>query len=277
MEAEMEAVAAEITVTVVVTNLLLSSREVAVMVTLPVVAGAVQTPVPASMVPALAVQVIPLVTPPLAVEVKVVEVLTERVGAAGAMGVRATVCGVTVAETLAESPAASVARSQKVFGVVIAAVVMAAPLVGVAERSVPPLVVPTDAVTAFENVGVTVTVAPKSGLVVEGVIIAVAAATTLTVVDALFEESSREVAVIVTVPAVAGAIQAPVPASMVPAVAVQVRPLVTPPVAVAVNVVLVPTVRVGVAGVMGPTTTICGVTVTEVSAGSPAALVVRSQ
>ncbi|MEI7614485.1 MAG: hypothetical protein WCK63_16415 [Betaproteobacteria bacterium] len=52
--------------------------------------------------------------------------------------------------------------------------------------------------------------------------------------------SSLEVARMVTVWVVPGAVQTPVAALMVPAVAVQVRPLVAPPLAEALNGVVVP-------------------------------------
>ena len=68
------------------------------MVTLPAVAGAVQAPVAAFMEPELADHEMPLVTPPVAVVLKVVVLLTVRVGAAGLMAFIATVCGVTVME-----------------------------------------------------------------------------------------------------------------------------------------------------------------------------------
>ena len=79
-------------------DLVVSSFEVAVIVIVPAVPGAVQPPVLAFIVPALAVHEMPLVTPPVAVVVKVVEVLTVRVGAAGLMAFTTTVCGVTVME-----------------------------------------------------------------------------------------------------------------------------------------------------------------------------------
>ena len=127
------------------------------------------------------------------------------------------------------------------------------------------------------NVGVRFTVAPYNGLVVEAVIDAVAAKTTFTVVVMFFVASSLDVAVMVTLPDETGAVQAPVFAFMVPALADQVIALVTPPVMVVEKVVEVLTVRVGVAGLMAFTTTVCGVTVTELSTESPAALVARNQ
>ena len=153
---------------------------------------------------------------------------------------------------------------------VTAALVMAVPEVGADEMSLPPEVVPTEAEVAPVKVGVTLTVAPYSGLVVERLTLAVGAATTATVVEADFDVSSREVAVIVTLLfAVGGAVHTPAEV-IVPAVAVQVSPLVTPPVAVVANVVEVLTVLVMVEGEIGFTTTVCGVTVTDASAVSPA-------
>ena len=99
------------------------------------------------------------------------------------------------------------------------------------------------------------------------------AATTVTDVVANLVGSAREVAVIVTVPAAAGAVHTPVLATMVPALAVQVRPFVTPPVAVSVKVVVVPAVRVGSAGLMAPTLTTWVVKRTATVAVLPAALV----
>ena len=91
------------------------------------------------------------------------------------------------------------------------------------------------------------------------------ARTTLTAVVAVLLLSSLDVAVMVTLPAVAGAVQTPVLAFMVPALADQLMLLVTPPVAVVENVVDLVTVRVGAAGVIAPTTTVFGVTMTELS------------
>ena len=110
--AEREAVGAATTVTVVLTDFVTSSaagrgdgglsRRWR---------GAVQTPA-AVIVPTVALQVRLLVRPPLAVALKVVEVPTVRVGAAGLTGLTATVCGVTVVEASTESPAALVERIQ---------------------------------------------------------------------------------------------------------------------------------------------------------------------
>ena len=95
--------------TVVVAFLLASSFEVAVIVTLPEVPGAVHTPVLPLIAPPLAVQVTVPRFPPLVVVLKVVELLTVRVGEAGLMGLTTTVCGVTSAEfTVACCPAALV-------------------------------------------------------------------------------------------------------------------------------------------------------------------------
>ena len=77
------------TVTVVVAFLVGSSTEVAVMVTDWAVAGAVQAPVEAFIVPAEADQVTLLVAPPVVVEEKVVMELTSLVVAAG-LGVPTT-------------------------------------------------------------------------------------------------------------------------------------------------------------------------------------------
>ena len=145
----------------------------------------------------------------------------------------------------------------------MAAVAIAVPLVGELEISLPPCVVPTDAENALLNVGVRLTVAPNSGLLEDAVMEEVVASTTFTVVVAVFAELSWDVAVMVTLPVVLGAVH--VLAFHVPALADQLMLFVTPPVAVVVNVVVLFTVFVGAAGVMGFTTTVCGVTVTELS------------
>ena len=85
--------------------------------------------------------------------------------------------------------------------------------------------------------------------------------------------SSLDVAVMVTVPALAGAVQAPL-AAIVPGLADQTIPFVVPPVAVVLNVVALFTVTVGAGGVIAFTTTVSGVTVTEASR-CPAALAAR--
>ena len=136
---------------------------------------------------------------------------------------------------------------------------------------------PTEAETALLKVGVRLIVAPWGGPVDEAEIEVVQARTTLTVVVAVLLLSSLDVAVMVILPAVAGAVQTPVLAFMVPALADQLMLLVTPPVAVVEKVVELLTVRVGVVGVIAPTTTVFGVTMTELSTLSPAALVARSQ
>ena len=76
--------------------------------------------------------------------------------------------------------------------------------------------------------------------------------TTVTVVLAVFLASSTEVAVMVALPAVAGAVQTP-PLVMAPAVVDQVTPLVAPPVTVLLKVVGVETATVGAAGLSAPT------------------------
>jgi len=160
---------------------------------------------------------------------------------------------------------------------VIAEVTITVPLVGELEISLPPCVVPTLAEVVLANVGVRFTVAPNSGVVDDAVIVEVADETTVTVVVAVLLLSSVEVAVIVTFPEVPGAVQVPVLEFIVPALADQLIPFVTPPLAVVVKIVVLFTVFVGAAGAIALTTTVCGVTVTELSAKSPAALVVRSQ
>jgi len=148
---------------------------------------------------------------------------------------------------------------------VIAAVAMGDALDGELETSLPPCVVPTEAETAFANVGVRFTVAPYNGFVGDEVIEAVGANITVTVVVADLVTSSFDDAVIVTAPAVLGAFQTPVLAFIVPALTDQATPPVAPPLVVAVKVVELFTVRVGEAGLMGFTVTVWGVT-TEDSA-----------
>ena len=158
-EAVIEEVTARMTFTMVVAVLVPSSFDVAVTVTLPVLAGAVKTP-EVLIVPALADQSMSLVAPPVAVVLKVVPLLTATVGAAGVIAFTTTVCGVTVTELSTKSPAALVERNQYVLSVVMAVVVICVPLVGVAEMSLPPNVVPTEAELEFANVGVRFTIAP---------------------------------------------------------------------------------------------------------------------
>jgi hypothetical protein len=81
----------------------------------------------------------------------------------------------------------------------------------------------------------------------------VAAATTVTVVVAVLEESSTEVAVMVTVWGVVGAVQ--VFPDQVPPELLQVTVPRAPPVTVALKGVAVDTVLVEAAGLMAPTTT----------------------
>ena len=100
------------------------------------------------------------------------------------------------------------------------------------ETSVAPRLVPTEAVTAPVKVGVSVAVALCAGEVGEAEMDAVAGATTVTVVEADLLASSREVAVMVAVPAVAGAVQTPVLLSIVPELADQAMPSVAPLLAV---------------------------------------------
>ena len=82
----------------VVADLVPSSFDVAVIVTLPAVAGAVQTPVLLFIVPRLADHVIPPVAPPLVVVLKEVKVFAVTVGAEGEIALTTTVCGVTSAD-----------------------------------------------------------------------------------------------------------------------------------------------------------------------------------
>ena len=109
------------------------------------------------------------------------------------------------------------------------------------------------------------TVAPYKGVVVEAEMVEVGAVTTVTVVVADIAPLSFEVAVMVTGPAVLGAVHAPVFALIVPGLADHVIPFVMPPVAVVLKAVALFTVRVGAAGVIAFTATVCGVTVTELS------------
>jgi hypothetical protein len=139
---------------------------------------------------------------------------------------------------------------------VIAEVTITVPLVGELEISLPPCVVPTLAEVVLANVGVRFTVAPNSGVVDDAVIVEVAANTTFTTVVAVLLVSSVEVAVMVTLPAVPGAVQVPVLEFIVPALADQLIPLVTPPVAVVAKVVVLFTVFVGAAGTIALTTTV---------------------
>lgn len=150
---------------------------------------------------------------------------------------------------------------------------MATPLVGALAMSEAPRLVPMDAVTAPVKVGVSVDVSLCAGEMGEAEMDAVAAATTVTVVEADLLESSLEVAVMIAVPAVGGAVQTPVLGSIEPAVADQEMPFVTPFAAVVLKVVEVLTVLLGAAGEIVLTTTVCGVRVTDASTASPATFV----
>ena len=103
-------------------------------------------------------------------------------------------------------------------------------------------------------------------------LVATGAATTVTVVLVLAVVSSAEVAVMVTVPGLAGAVQTP-PEVMVPPVADQVTVLVAPPLARTLKVLLVATVTVGVLGRMEPRLTPTGVRVRVLVAVVPRLLV----
>ena len=98
VETVIESVEVGTTVTFAVAVLLLSSFDVAVIVTLPGRAGAVHVPVLGFIVPALADQAMLLVTPPVEVAVKRVVLLTVRVGPDGLIAFMTTVCGDTVRE-----------------------------------------------------------------------------------------------------------------------------------------------------------------------------------
>ena len=138
----------------------------------------------------------------------------------------------------------------------MAEVAITKPLIGELEISLPPCVVPTLAEVALANVGVRFTVAPNCGVVDDAVIDEDADNTTFTAVVAVLLLSSVEVAVMVTLPAVPGAVQVPVLEFIVPALADQLIPLVTPPVAVVAKVVVLFTVFVGAAGTIALTTTV---------------------
>lgn len=152
-----------------------------------------------------------------------------------------------------------------------------APFTAEVEMSLPPCVVPTVVETAPVKVGVKSTVAPYRGFTDEELSEAVTATITFAVVVDNLVGSSWDVAVIITFPAPAGAVQAPVLGFMEPALAVQVIALLTPPADVELKSVVVLTVRVGSAGAIALTTTTCGVTVTELSTTSAAAFVARNQ
>ena len=156
-------------------------------------AGAVQAPVLAFIVPAVADQVMPLVTPPVVLEVKVVVELMSLVDAAGLRAATATVCGFTVRVAVTAVPAALVTVRMKVLAAVMAPLLKAVPLVTA------PMLLSTVAVPLLK-VGVMLVVPPKStGLVTATIPVATGSATTVTVVVAAFVGSSAEVAVMVTV------------------------------------------------------------------------------
>ena len=254
------------TVTVVVLDLVGSSTEVAVMVTVPAEAGAVQAPVEALMLPALADQVRLLVAPPVAVALKMVLVLVVRVAAAGLREPTTTVWGLTATLVAAGVPAALVTVRMKVLAEVMAPLLTATPLV---TAPTPLLMLPVPLL----KVGVRRVVPPKRvGLVVATRLEATGRPTTVTVVVADLVGSSLEVAVTVTVAAEDGAVQTP-PLVMLPPVVDQVMPLVMPPVALAINVVWVLTSRVGAAGLRAATATGWGFTVKVAVAVVPEALV----
>ena len=102
----------------VVAVLLVSSTEVAVMVALPAVAGAVHTPA-AVIEPALAAQVTVPVAPPVTVAEKVALLPTETVDEAGLREVTATVWGVRVKVLVAKLPAVLATSRVKVLGAVM--------------------------------------------------------------------------------------------------------------------------------------------------------------
>ena len=103
-------------------------------------------------------------------------------------------------------------------------------------------------------------------------LVATGAATVVTVVVVLALGSSLEVAVMVAVPTVAGAVQTP-PEVMVPAVADQVTVLVAPPLTRTLKVLVVPVVTVGLPGEMAPRLTPTGVRVRLLVAVVPRLLV----
>ena len=99
------------------------------------------------------------------------------------------------------------------------------------------------------------------------------AGTTVTVVVADLVPSAALVAVMVTLPAMVGAVHAPVAGVMVPPVALQVMDALAAPLTVLLKVWLVLAVMVRPDGVIALTATVRGVTVTAAVAVSPAALV----
>jgi hypothetical protein len=106
----------------------------------------------------------------------------------------------------------------------------------------------------LENTPIRVVLAPAVIVVVAAVKLEmIGAATTVTVVVAVLEGSSTEVAVMVTVWAAEGAVQ--VLPDQVPAELPQVTVPRAPPVTVALKGVAVDAVLIEVAGLMAPTTT----------------------
>jgi hypothetical protein len=238
--------------TKVVLVLEVSAWAAAVMVTLCAVAGAVQIPA-GVMVPALADQFTAVSVEPDTVALKVVAVPTVTVGLAGVMapmettGVATTVTVVVlVLEVSAWAAAVMVTVPDVVGAVQIPAGVM-----------VPALALQFTAVSALPvTVAANCVVVPVCTVGLAGVMALTATpSTTFTVVVDFLAVSAWAVAVIVTVWAVAGAVQAPVLAFMVPALALQVMAVLVLPVTVALKVVLLPTLTVLLAGVMALTTT----------------------
>jgi hypothetical protein len=125
----------------------------------------------------------------------------------------------------------------------------------------------------------TLAVRPEPPLVtVEGAVItgATGTSTTVAVVLADLAGSAAEVAVMVTVPGDAGAIQTPVVALMVPPVELQLSAGLPAPVTVAVKDVEVPTVTAGLEGVTPVTETVWTVTVIDAETLAPTAFVTVS-
>jgi hypothetical protein len=138
-------------------------------------------------------------------------------------------------------------------------VLTAAPEVAEALRSLDPTPVVPIKPVPLEKVGVRVVLPPDVIIpLVATRDVATGAATTVTVVVASWVGSSTDVAVMVTVCAVAGAIQ--VFPDQVPAVLLQVAVPRAPPVTAELKAVAVETVFIGLAGLMGPTTTVSSVT-----------------
>ena len=185
-------VGAATTVTVVLTDLLLSSAEVAVMVTVWGEAGATQLPVAALMVPPVAVQTRPLVTPPVAREEKIVVVPVVRRPPRGLTAVRATVCGFTNRVVEAVAPAGLVTTRVKVLGALIGPLETTRPLV---PEPMPLSTRPTP----LAKVAVRLVLPPKgTGFVSATRLVAMGRGTTVTLVRLNLVGSSLEVAVMMT-------------------------------------------------------------------------------